>query len=400
MKSVVRLSRDPEQLWRWFLISVLELMTSAVSFVPVTAQDAETGWLRFAQFAEGAPNLEVLLDGQAVWSNWEWGWVSDFVQTEAGTHQLSVVPSDEEATLAPIDPVELNVEARHHITAVIMGQPDEQLVLYVIDDTESCPQERLAEGTCLILIHNIAGAPAMTIIEDGQALHTVAYDEPTIAFHPSGNVDTSMIVAADDPDTHLFEFDMEADGIGDIWEPNMIKLVGFMGHYPGQAFEEYGARAADYSPANAVDLMAGVSGLGLQLEPGLGVSYDTLLAALEAAGLTEMLRDSGPYTLFAPTDGAFANLPEGTLDALMAELEALRAVLLNHIVEGDLSEDDLLGQGTVTTLGGTQLTITDSNEDDPVFNINNTVEVDFWNYRVANGRVYTVWNMVIMPEDE
>jgi len=157
--------------------------------------------------------------------------------------------------------------------------------------------------------------------------------------------------------------------------------------------------AADYSPVNAVDFMAGLSGLELQLEPG-GFSFETFLSALEAAGLTEMLRDSGPYTLFAPTDGAFANLPDGTLDALMADPDALRAFLMNHIVEGDLSEGDLLEQGTVTTMGGTELTITDNNEDDPVFNINDTIEVDFWNHRVANGRVYTVWNTVVMPEGD
>lgn|GEM_PF-1212107 len=400
MQSKVRLSHELERFWRWFPILVLGLMTSAVSFVQVSAQDAETGWLRFAQFAEGAPNLEVLLDGQVVWSNWEWGWVSDFTEIEAGTHQLSVAPSGEDATLAPIDPVDVDVEAGHHMTVVIMGQPDEQLVLHVIDDTGSCPQERLAEGTCLILIHNIVGAPALTGIEDGEVLfENVAYGEPTITVAHSGNVDTSMIVAADDPDTHLFEIDMEADGIGDVWEPNVIKLLGFMGHYPGQAFEDYGVMAADYSPVNAVDFMAGLSGLELQLEPG-GFSFETFLSALEAAGLTEMLRDSGPYTLFAPTDGAFANLPDGTLDALMADPDALRAFLMNHIVEGDLSEGDLLEQGTVTTMGGTELTITDNNEDDPVFNINDTIEVDFWNHRVANGRVYTVWNTVVMPEGD
>jgi uncharacterized surface protein with fasciclin (FAS1) repeats len=157
---------------------------------------------------------------------------------------------------------------------------------------------------------------------------------------------------------------------------------------------------AFYSPLNAVDMMAGFSGLGLQPEPGRGVSLNTFLAVIEAAGLTEMLSDSGPFTLFAPTDGAFANLTSGTLDALMADPEALRAVLMNHIVEGDLSVDELMQQRTVTTMGGAELTITDSNENDTVFNINDSAEVEFLDYPVANGRIYTIWNTVLMPEGD
>ncbi|MGB2758162.1 MAG: fasciclin domain-containing protein [Acidimicrobiia bacterium] len=64
-------------------------------------------------------------------------------------------------------------------------------------------------------------------------------------------------------------------------------------------------------------------------------SFATLLQAAEAAGLTETLTGEGPFTIFAPTDEAFAALPAGTLDSLLADKEALKNVLLYHVVQGD-----------------------------------------------------------------
>jgi uncharacterized surface protein with fasciclin (FAS1) repeats len=382
-------------------VVLLALFMMTIGSLSVEAQENDPGWLRLVQFVEDAPTLEVLLDGETAWSDVGWGWVSDFMQVEAGTHQVSIAASEEGAALAPITPVDVSIEVGHHVSIVIVGQPEEALSLQVIDDTASCPQERLTEGACLILVHNIAGAPAMTLIENGEVLvDNVAYGEPTIAFAPARNWDTSMMVAADDPDIHLFDVNTEEDGLGGFWEPNVVYLFGFMGSYPGQPFETYGVHEAHYSPANAVDMMAGFSGLGLQLEPGRAISFDTLLAALEAVGLTDMLSDRGPFTLFAPTDAAFANLPDDVLEEVMADPEALRDILLNHIVEGDLSIDELLEQGAVTTVGGGELTISDASQDDFVFNLNGSAEVEFLDYPVANGRIYMVWNTVLATESD
>ena len=63
-------------------------------------------------------------------------------------------------------------------------------------------------------------------------------------------------------------------------------------------------------------------------------SFKTLLTAVKAAGLVETLQGEGPFTVFAPTDEAFAALPAGTLDGLLADQEALKKVLLYHVVSG------------------------------------------------------------------
>jgi uncharacterized surface protein with fasciclin (FAS1) repeats len=87
-------------------------------------------------------------------------------------------------------------------------------------------------------------------------------------------------------------------------------------------------------------------------------SFNTLLAAVQAAGLEEALRGEGPLTVFAPTDEAFAALPEGTLDSLLADTEALTDILLYHVAEGKLTAKDVAERGFITTLLGRSLAIT------------------------------------------
>lgn len=62
--------------------------------------------------------------------------------------------------------------------------------------------------------------------------------------------------------------------------------------------------------------------------------FKTLLAAAKAAGLVDTLKGKGPYTVFAPTDAAFAKLPKGTVDALLKDKKKLQAILLYHVVPG------------------------------------------------------------------
>lgn len=86
-------------------------------------------------------------------------------------------------------------------------------------------------------------------------------------------------------------------------------------------------------------------------------SFTTLLTAVEAAGLTDTLKGDGPFTVFAPTDAAFAALPEGTVEALLADPEALTAVLTYHVAAGSAKAADVAGMESVTTLQGGSLTV-------------------------------------------
>lgn len=88
-------------------------------------------------------------------------------------------------------------------------------------------------------------------------------------------------------------------------------------------------------------------------------SFNTLVAAVKAAGLVETLSGKGPFTVFAPTDAAFAKLPAGTIDALLADKEKLTSILTFHVVAGKVMAADIVNANgaTPTTVNGLPLDV-------------------------------------------
>lgn len=84
-------------------------------------------------------------------------------------------------------------------------------------------------------------------------------------------------------------------------------------------------------------------------------SFTTLVAAVGAADLVETLNGDGPFTVFAPTDEAFAALPEGTVEGLLADVPALTAILTFHVVPGAVHAADLSDGMTAATVNGAEL---------------------------------------------
>jgi uncharacterized surface protein with fasciclin (FAS1) repeats len=87
-------------------------------------------------------------------------------------------------------------------------------------------------------------------------------------------------------------------------------------------------------------------------------SFNTLVAAVQAAGLVEVLSGEGPFTVFAPTDEAFAQIPEADLNALLADKEALTAVLTYHVVAGKVLAKDVVNLSSAETVNGQSVAIT------------------------------------------
>jgi uncharacterized surface protein with fasciclin (FAS1) repeats len=85
-------------------------------------------------------------------------------------------------------------------------------------------------------------------------------------------------------------------------------------------------------------------------------SFKTLVTAVQAAGLVDTLKGPGPFTVFAPTDEAFAKIPQDQLNALLKDKEKLRAVLTYHVVPGKVMAKDV-APGKVATVQGQSLTI-------------------------------------------
>jgi uncharacterized surface protein with fasciclin (FAS1) repeats len=121
--------------------------------------------------------------------------------------------------------------------------------------------------------------------------------------------------------------------------------------------------------------------------------FTTLATALEAAGLVDTLSTGGPYTVFAPTDAAFEALPPGTLDELLADPEALREVLLYHVVEGEVPASEVVTLSSATTLNGADVTITVDGETVKV----NDATVTQTDVTASNGVIHVIDRVLIPP---
>jgi len=121
-------------------------------------------------------------------------------------------------------------------------------------------------------------------------------------------------------------------------------------------------------------------------------SFKTLVTAVQAAGLVETLKGAGPFTIFAPTDEAFARIPKADLDALLADAEALRKVLTYHVVPGKVMAADVVSLGSAKTVQGQSLAI-DARQGVKVDGAN-VVKTDI----LASNGVIHVIDSVILPK--
>ena len=119
--------------------------------------------------------------------------------------------------------------------------------------------------------------------------------------------------------------------------------------------------------------------------------FKTLTTALQKAGLVDTLKGKGPFTVFAPTDAAFAKVPKDQLDALLADKEKLTAVLTYHVVPGTVMAKDVKA-GAVKTVQGSSLTVSTSGGV-KVDNAN-VVKADI----VADNGVIHVIDTVVLPK--
>ncbi|GAB4466265.1 MAG: fasciclin domain-containing protein [Elainellaceae cyanobacterium] len=86
-------------------------------------------------------------------------------------------------------------------------------------------------------------------------------------------------------------------------------------------------------------------------------SFSTLVTAVKAAGLVDTLKGKGPFTLFAPTDEAFAKLPEGTVDGLLKDVPKLKKILTYHVVSGKVMASEVKKLKSAKTVEGSEVKI-------------------------------------------
>jgi uncharacterized surface protein with fasciclin (FAS1) repeats len=136
-------------------------------------------------------------------------------------------------------------------------------------------------------------------------------------------------------------------------------------------------------PASAADIVETASTAG---------TFKTFLAAAKAAGMDSTLKNSGPYTVFAPTDSAFNQLPPGTMNSLMKDKARLTEVLSHLVIPGKITVADVK-PGKVLTIQGDELTLTSDNGKVTVDSAN-VIQSDL----IADNGVIHEIDAVVMPQ--
>jgi uncharacterized surface protein with fasciclin (FAS1) repeats len=128
---------------------------------------------------------------------------------------------------------------------------------------------------------------------------------------------------------------------------------------------------------------------------GVAVSagdFNTLVAAVKAAGLVETLQGDGPFTVFAPTDEAFNKLPEGTVEKLLADPDKLKQILLYHVVPGKVTAEQVASLTSATTAEGEDVAIKVKGDSVMV----NNATVTATDVMASNGVVHVI-DTVLIP---
>ncbi|TVQ62702.1 MAG: fasciclin domain-containing protein [Phycisphaerales bacterium] len=148
------------------------------------------------------------------------------------------------------------------------------------------------------------------------------------------------------------------------------------------------------APAQAMNVAFQARGDIVDVAVGAG-SFTTLVAAVQAAGLVDVLKGEGPFTVFAPSDEAFAKLPDGTVESLLLpeNREMLRAVLTYHVVPGRVTAEQVVGMDFAPTANGQRLEVS-TRGDAVMINQSRVIATDI---AASNGVIHVV-DTVMMPQ--
>ncbi|MEZ4620921.1 MAG: fasciclin domain-containing protein, partial [Caldilineaceae bacterium] len=194
---------------------------------------------------------------------------------------------------------------------------------------------------------------------------------------------------------------ISADVVVEIDTSGVTDTLWAMLHSDEGVVGEYEFPGADTPVLNNDEIVMDSFAVGEVAQSIVGIAsstegFSTLVQAVEAAGLVETLRGDGPFTVFAPTDDAFAAVPPETLDALLADPEQLTQVLLYHVVPGAIVAADLSDGMEAETAQGDSVTITISDGNVMV----NDANVTATDIMAHNGVIHVIDQVLLPPAPE
>jgi uncharacterized surface protein with fasciclin (FAS1) repeats len=331
--------------------------------VSTAPNDATQARLRVSNCVFNGPNVDVAVNGVVAvnggmpQANMIALNISGYMYLVPGTYSVAVVPTGKSIAQALLGPLDVPLAAGHRYTVVMLGQANEpRHTPLVIDETEAYRKAGASPSTNgHITVNNIKGAAGLSFLQDGVGEKDVPYGGFAATAPPAMTYKdfTISVSGSGAPNTAI-----EQNGAG-FTEPGADALDCFGGSYPGPHDTH---TSASTSGLNTIEFLQVFSGKNSKINDATW-SFDTVLAAVKTAGLTDLLTSGGPYLLFPPTDHAFAALPTATRDALMADPKALADLVRSHIVAGYYPHGSLARRPggnvdrTVTNLLGAKLVL-------------------------------------------
>ena len=367
------------------LVMIVVALVSVLAFaVPATAQEGQLfTHVRVAHFSPDTPPVVVFLNGEL--SNVQvlsYGEVSGWVELPAGTYSVAVAPAGGNLEDAAIGPANFRLAPGAWVTVAAVGSLGEGTLRAATVAEDYSPID--AGEARVTVFHGIADAPAVDVIlADGTPLvSNLSFGNGSSLTVPAGVYDLQVVAAGTTGPAVL-----NLPGVAlDAETFYLVSAVNTLAN-PGVNVQ-----------AVAESVVAPLFGKIFSSRTIVDIAvadgrFSTLVTALQLTGLDSVLATSGPFTVFAPTNAAFAALPAGVLDSLIADTDALAQVLRYHVVVGTAPAAAITEVGSLNTLNGSlSVTVTDEGR---VF-LNGNVEIIITDIVAQNGLIHVI-DAVLVP---
>lgn len=361
------------------------LAPGAVEPVPTEPPTLAPAFVRLAHLSADTPEVDVYIDGVLRGgASLSAGQISDWARLPAAVYSFSFVPRGGVLQDALFGPISVTLPADAWITLAVLGSSTANNLRVALID-ENTPAPFAPNEARVTFFHAVENAGPLDVwLGDSVVLFDdVAYGEYAVLDVPVGSFDIRVSTSltpeplrvevppsALEAGSHYF-----VTAWGTVDAP--VFAVNVLGHADVESIA-----AGEFMLTPAPDIITVLATDG---------RFTELLAALERANLTERLREAPTVTLFAPPDAAFAALPEGMIDALLANPDALANLLLYHAVLDDVL---LTGPDAPLTAVGVPLLVT---MDGTAVLVNGTTLVGNQALVAGNGRVYVVDSVLLPP---
>lgn len=358
---------------------------------------ADVVHIRVAHFSPDTPAVDVYVNGElSAVQGLEFPSITDWIELPAGTYNLAVSPAGTSLDDAAIGPADFELPAGAWITVAAVGSLSNSTLkpAIVVEDYSA-----IADGNARVTVfHAIEDAPAVDVLAGGAAVVTqLAFpgnqgsnDGAFTLDVPAGSYDLQVVPSGATSPVVL-------DLAGTELQAGVNYFVAAVGTLAAPQVALSATGAADEGEAAASTETEAPAAVGTIADIVVGSpDFSTLLAAVQAAGLVETLSGPGPFTVFAPTNDAFAALGDDAVAAALADTELLTRILTYHVFSGEYNAALVSGLRQLTSVEGSSIQI--SVVDGKVL-LNDTIEVVTTDIQASNGIIHVI-NGVLLPPSE